>query len=145
MSELNPLSRMWKLCYVIFQTKNDKTIYKISNLNKPIPYITHRSQSSQQDLCAHCRIFHPSIHGLNVRRCPMSPHFLTRWVSRLLGLALVSWAFARVFCPSPFPLPSISRCYSIHSSSPATGFHSCVFCTAVVSAPIRSTLHLLTF
>ena len=26
----------------------------------------------------------------------MSPHFLTRWVSRLLGLALVSWAFARI-------------------------------------------------
>ena len=26
----------------------------------------------------------------------MSPHFLTRRVSRLLGLALVSWAFARV-------------------------------------------------
>src|SRR6218665_2812396 len=26
----------------------------------------------------------------------MSPHFLTRRVSRLLGLALLSWAFARV-------------------------------------------------
>src|SRR6218665_3648664 len=32
----------------------------------------------------------PSIH------CSMSPHFHTRRVSRLLGLALVSWAFARV-------------------------------------------------
>ena len=39
---------------------------------------------------------HSFLHGLSARRCPMSPHFLTRWVSRLLGLALVSWVFARV-------------------------------------------------
>jgi len=42
----------------------------------------------------------PSIHrlfyGLSAPMCPKSPHFLTRWVSRLLWLALVSWAFARV-------------------------------------------------
>jgi len=38
---------------------------------------------------------HPLLHGLSAHRCPMSPHFLTRWVSRLLGLVLVSWAFAR--------------------------------------------------
>src|SRR6218665_3756026 len=42
-----------------------------------------------------------------------------------------------------FPLsPSISRCFSIHSS-PVIGFHSCFFCTTDVFAPIRSTLHLL--
>src|SRR6218665_1177150 len=28
---------------------------------------------------------HPLIHGLSFRWCPMSPHFLTRLVSRLLG------------------------------------------------------------
>ena len=36
------------------------------------------------------------IHRLNARRRPMSHLFLTRWVSQLLGLALVSWAFARI-------------------------------------------------
>src|SRR6218665_3714197 len=58
---------------------------------------------------------HPLIHGLNARRCPMSPHFLNRRVSRLLGLALVSWACARVgvYRPSlrlPYLVFSI-RCY----------------------------------
>ena len=44
---------------------------------------------------------------------------------------------------SPFPLsPSISRCFSIHSSH-AIGFHSCFFFTTDLSAPIRSTIHLL--
>jgi len=61
-------------------------------------------------------------------------------------LAHVSWATVLVSnCPSPFPFsPSISRCFSIHSS-PAIEFHSCFFFTADVSAPIRSTFHLLTF
>src|SRR6218665_3975391 len=45
--------------------------------------------------------------------------------------------------PPPFFLPSISQSFSIHSSSPAIGFHSCFFFTADASAPIRSTLHLL--
>ena len=36
------------------------------------------------------------IHRINARRSPMSHLFLTRWVSQLLGLALVSWAFARI-------------------------------------------------
>jgi len=37
---------------------------------------------------------HPLIHRLNARRCPMFPHFLTRWVSRILGLAntCLKWA-----------------------------------------------------
>ena len=38
----------------------------------------------------------PLLHGLSAHRCQMSSHFLARWVSRPLGLALVSWAFARV-------------------------------------------------
>src|SRR6218665_2311561 len=46
------------------------------------------------------------------------------------------------WCPSPFPSPSISRSFSIHSS-PAIGFHSCFYFTIDVLAPIRSTLHLL--
>src|SRR6218665_2284275 len=41
-------------------------------------------------------------------------------------------------------LPSISRCFSIHSSSPDIRFHSCFFFKANVSAPIRLT-YLLTF
>jgi len=53
--------------------------------------------------------------GLNARRSPMSHLFLTRSVSQLLGLALVSWAFARigVHRPSlrlPYLVFSI-RCY----------------------------------
>ena len=68
----------------------------------------------------------PLFHGLSARRCLMSPHFLARWVSRLLWLTLVSWTFTCIgdWCPSLFPLPSISQCFSIHSSSPAIGFHS---------------------
>src|SRR6218665_2674234 len=40
------------------------------------------------------------------------------------------------------PSPSISRCFSIQSL-PTIGFHQCFFFTTDVSAPIRSTLHLL--
>ena len=36
------------------------------------------------------------IRRLNARRSPISHLFLTRWVSQLLGLALVSWTFARI-------------------------------------------------
>ena len=51
-----------------------------------------------------------SIHGLSARWCPMSPHFLTRWVSRLLGWlwypgllpVLVSIAFPFAFHVSGF-------------------------------------------
>ena len=38
----------------------------------------------------------PLMHGLSARRRPMFLHFLTRWVSMLLRLTLVSWAFVRV-------------------------------------------------
>ena len=57
---------------------------------------------------------HPLLHGLSARRCPMSPHFLTRRVSRLLGLALVSWAFARVGVHRPsLRLPYLGVFYSL--------------------------------
>src|SRR6218665_889734 len=49
--------------------------------------------------------------------------------------------FRPCWCPSPFPSPSISLCFSIHSS-PAIGFHSCFF-TTDISAHIQSTLHFL--
>src|SRR6218665_1016568 len=65
-----------------------------------------------------CKIFkwcmHPLLHGL-------SP--------RILG-------FCPCWCPSPFPLPSISRCFSIHSFSLDIEFHLCFFFTTNVSAPI---------
>ena len=74
----------------------------------------------------------------------MSHLFLTRRVSKLLGLGLVSWAFpVLVSIALPFAF-HISE-FSIHSSSYAIGFHSCFFFTANVSPPIRSTLHLLTY
>src|SRR6218665_909346 len=44
--------------------------------------------------------------------------------------------FCPRWCPSPFPSPSISRCFSIHFSSPAIEFHSCFFFTTDVFAPI---------
>src|SRR6218665_1842308 len=76
-------------------------------------------------------------------QCPLT--------SSLVGEFLGYWAssgilgFRPCWFPSPFLSPSKSRCFFIHSSSPAIGFHSCFFFTADVSAPIRSTLHLLTF
>src|SRR6218665_948118 len=74
-------------------------------------------------------------------QCPLTSslgEFLGYWAgSGILGY--------RPCCrPSPFPWPSISRCFSIQSSH-AIGFHSCFSFTADVSAPIRSTLHLLTY
>src|SRR6218665_3830740 len=73
-------------------------------------------------------------------QCPLTSslgEFLGYWVgSGILG-------YSPCWCPLPFPSPSISQCFSIHSSSPAIGFHSCFFFTTDVSAPIRLTLHLL--
>src|SRR6218665_1485898 len=65
-------------------------------------------------------------------------------VQKILGSTAPGSGVANVWCPLPFPSPSISRCFSIHSSSPATEFHSCFFFTIDVSAHIRSTLLLLT-
>src|SRR6218665_498711 len=75
-------------------------------------------------------------------QCPVTSslgEFLGYWA----GSCILGWC--PCWCPSPFPSLSMSRCFSIHSSSPAIGFNSCFFFTAGVSAPIRSTLHLLTF
>src|SRR6218665_1285039 len=60
---------------------------------------------------------HPLLHGLSARRCPMSPHFLTIR-EFLLGLALVSWAFARVGVQHPsLRLPYIGVFYSLFFTS----------------------------
>src|SRR6218665_1149535 len=62
-------------------------------------------------------------------------------------MALVSWAFARVGVHRlSLSSPSISRCFSIHSSSSAIGFHSCFSFTTDIHDCVcthRSTLHLL--
>jgi len=44
------------------------------------------------------------ILGSTACWCPTSLHFFTRCLSRLLGLALISWAFARVGAHRLFPL-----------------------------------------
>ena len=67
----------------------------------------------------------------------MSSHFFTRWISTLqtIGTGSGILGFRPCWCPSPFPTPSIFRCFSIHSSSPAIEFHSSFFFTIYVSAP----------
>ena len=76
------------------------------------------------------------LYGVNARMCPISLHFLTRWVSRLLELALALWAFAHVGVHRLPLLPSIFRCFLVHSSSPAIQFLSCFFFTTEVLAPV---------
>ena len=39
---------------------------------------------------------HPLVHGLSALSYPLSPHFVTRWVYWLIGLALISWVFDRL-------------------------------------------------
>ncbi len=75
-------------------------------------------------------------------QCHSLSHLVSFWAT---GTGSGTLGFRPCWCPSPFPSPSISRCFPIHSSSPAIEFHSCFFFTTDVSAPIRSTLHLLTF
>ena len=87
----------------------------------------------------------PLLRGLSSRRCPMSLHFLTRWVSMLLELTRVSWAFVRV------GIHNLSH-FDLHISM---FFHSLFFTCHWISFVLllydwcicthRSTLHLLTF
>src|SRR6218665_1672348 len=70
----------------------------------------------------------------------MSPHLVTRLVSRLLG-----WHWYPGLPPVLVSIAFHISVFSIPSSSLAIGFHSCFFFAADVSAPIRSTLHLFTF
>src|SRR6218665_1953020 len=72
-------------------------------------------------------------------QCPLTSslrEFLGYWA------ASGTLSFRPCWCPSHFPSPSMSWCFSIHSS-PAIGFHSCFSFTADISASIRSTLHSL--
>src|SRR6218665_302416 len=69
-------------------------------------------------------------------RCPMPPHFLTcEFLGYWAGSGILG--FHPCWCPSAFPSPSISRCFSIHSFSPVIEFHSCFLFTTNVSAPIN--------
>ena len=87
-----------------------------------------------------CPSIHPLIHGLSARWCPMFPHFLTSWVSRLFGLALVSWATTRVGVHRL----SLRLPYSVFFHSLFFTCHWIPFVFLLYGRPIRSTLHLLT-
>src|SRR6218665_1515020 len=81
----------------------------------------------------------PWAHSPLLSNVPSLPHYLSFNAIGTGSGILGYWCW----CPSPFPLsPSISRCFSIHSSH-AIGFHSCFFFATDVSAPIQSTLHML--
>jgi len=54
---------------------------------------------------------------------PLSPQFLTRWVSRLLGWLWYP-GLSHVLVSIAFPIAFHISMFSIHSS-PAIGFHSC--------------------
>src|SRR6218665_59437 len=68
-------------------------------------------------------------------QCPLTSSL----VGEFLGYCSGMLGYRQCWCLSPFSSPSISQCFSIHSS-PAIGFHSCFFFTTDVSAPIQSTL-----
>src|SRR6218665_1580418 len=67
-----------------------------------------------------------------VSNVPSLPHWVGFWA---IGTGSGVLGFCPCWCLSPFPSPSTSQCFSIHSSSPAIEFHSCFFLTDV-SAPI---------
>ena len=79
---------------------------------------------------------YPSIHhygsGPAGVQCP-----LTSSLGEFLGYRAGSGilGYRTCWCPSPLPSPSISRCFFIHSSSPAIGFHTCFFFTATYLHP----------
>src|SRR6218665_2875508 len=95
--------------------------------------------------CMYCVSIHPSIDPWAQRPLVSNDLSLGQFLGYCVSCGLV--VYHRFGCPSLSPSPSISRSFSIPSSFPAIGFHSCFFFTADVhvSAPIRSTLNLLTF
>src|SRR6218665_673943 len=72
-------------------------------------------------------------------QCPSLPHLVS---FQAIGTGSGNLGYCPCWCPNVafFPSPSISGCFSIHSLSPAVGFHSCFFFMTDVSALIRSTL-----
>ena len=72
---------------------------------EPAALWTKGDESTNEPPCHISIVLYSIILGPTAQWCPMSPHFLTRWVSRLLGLAQVSWATAHVVALSPFTLP----------------------------------------
>src|SRR6218665_191283 len=85
-----------------------------------------------------CTIAHPFVH-CSMSSAPLGVQFsltssLGEYPDFRTGSGILG--FRPRWCPSPFPSPSISRCFSIHFSSPAIEFHSCFFFTTDVFAPI---------
>ena len=85
--------------------------------------------------------FYHRLHGLSARGCPMSSHFLTWWVCRLLhgtGFGVLDFRLCcnGVHCRS-LRLSIFWCVFSLmHPSSPAIKFHSFFFVVTDVSAPI---------
>src|SRR6218665_3620698 len=88
-------------------------------------------------MSVYCRLFcdyyiymymYPSIH------CSMSPHFLTRRVSRLLDWLWypeLSTVLVSIALPFAFHI----SVFSIHYSSPAMRFHSSIFHSSSICTP----------
>jgi len=133
------------LCHPINLCKNYSTsaYYLFHAIPGCFLAIKTKKVELRKNFCLHGMVVYPWAHSPSV-----SNHFLASdakwvpgywdwlWYPGLLPV-LVSIVF--------FPSPSKSRCFFVHYSSPAFGFHSCFFFSTDVSAPIRSTLNLLTF
>src|SRR6218665_1231365 len=84
---------------------------------------------------------HVGVHRLTLRLSPLGVFpfnlLLPLNFNRVSSLRLMYvWAFAHAcWCPSSYPSPFTSRCFSIQSSS-AIEFQSCFYFTSDVSAPI---------
>jgi|SRR6218665_173670 len=73
------------------------------------------------------------LHGLSARIGVQCPFNSSLGEFQAIGTASGILEYRPCWCPSPFPSPSISRCFSIRSPSPAIEFHSCFFFTIDVS------------
>src|SRR6218665_1966026 len=76
---------------------------------------------------------HPMLHGLSARIGVHCPFNSSLGEFQAIGTASGILEYRPCWCPSPFPSPSVSRCFSIRSPSPAIEFHSCFFFTIDVS------------
>lgn len=84
------------------------TMYKFSKTNILLKII--KNIIMYYNILLYCIVLY--ILGSTTRWYPMSPHFLSRWVSRLLGLALVSWlppVLVSIAFPLRLPLSNFGR------------------------------------
>src|SRR6218665_1637473 len=84
----------------------------------------------------------PWAYSPLVSNVPSLPHQVS---FQAIGIGSGILGYRQSWCPSFFSFAFHILVFSIHSSSPATGFHSCFFFTNNVSVPIQSTYNLLTF